>query len=76
MQIFKIKMPQLSSNEDDAVLTSWILNDRVQVSTNDLIAVVETTKASVDITAENELQMTRVGGRKRALCPVFLHLMG
>jgi sugar O-acyltransferase (sialic acid O-acetyltransferase NeuD family) len=68
MQLFEIKMPQLSSNEDDAVLSSWILNDRVQVSANDLIAIVETTKASVDITAENEGYLVHViteGSRAR-----------
>ncbi len=47
-----IKLPHLNANEDHAVLTRWTVAGGQHVRKGDVICVVETTKAALDVEAE------------------------
>lgn len=44
-----IVLPTLNANDNKATLVEWLVNDRQQVSEGEAIAIIETTKASIEI---------------------------
>jgi acetyltransferase-like isoleucine patch superfamily enzyme len=46
-----IALPKINNNDDRARLTSWVVNPGNQVSKGQVIAVVETTKTSIEVEA-------------------------
>lgn len=49
-----MRMPELAANTTEATLTEWLVPEQSTVAIGDLIATVETDKASVDVEAETE----------------------
>ena len=47
-----ISVPTINSNDSDALLQKWLKEDGAEVQPHETIAVLETTKASFDLTAE------------------------
>lgn len=64
----ELTVPTLNSNDTDARLQAWLKATGESVSTGDVVAVLETTKASYDLTAECDgiLQQRASEGE---LCP-------
>ena len=47
-----LRIPEVAAGETEAVLSSWLLAENTAYSKGDVIAIVETAKAAVDIEAE------------------------
>ncbi len=49
-----VRMPSLNANEDQAVIVNWCIEDGAPVSRGEEVCIVETTKATYDVTAESD----------------------
>ncbi|MDZ4202904.1 MAG: biotin/lipoyl-containing protein [Gallionella sp.] len=47
-----VRMPSLNANEDQAIVTDWLVEDGAPVSRGTEICIVESTKATHDVSAE------------------------
>lgn len=57
----KINVLNVNNNETEAILNEWLVEDNSYVKKGDLIAVLETTKATVDIEAEEDGKIKIIG---------------
>ncbi len=51
MPVRLIKIPLLNANDDSAELVKWMCDDRAYVEAGDIVAVIESTKATFDVEA-------------------------
>jgi pyruvate dehydrogenase E2 component (dihydrolipoamide acetyltransferase) len=49
-----LRMPEVAANTSEATLAGWPVAERTQYAARDVIAVVETAKASIDLEAESD----------------------
>ncbi|BCL60567.1 hypothetical protein DGMP_12600 [Desulfomarina profundi] len=49
-----VQVPAINANDTTATLVEWTVDDREAVSTGDIIAIIETTKAAIEVEAPVE----------------------
>lgn len=54
-----LRMPEVAAGATEAVLSEWLVRENVPFAAGDLVAVVETDKASVEIAAETSAVILR-----------------
>jgi pyruvate dehydrogenase E2 component (dihydrolipoamide acetyltransferase) len=55
-----LRMPEIATGTTEAVLSSWSVAENASVSAHDVVAVVETAKAVVDVEAETDGVLLRL----------------
>jgi pyruvate dehydrogenase E2 component (dihydrolipoamide acetyltransferase) len=55
-----LRMPEIATGTTEAVLSSWSVAENATVSAHDVVAVVETAKAVVDVEAETDGVLVRL----------------
>lgn len=55
-----LRMPGVAANAVDAILANWLVSEGTEFSLGDVLAVVETEKAAVDMAAESDGVLVRV----------------
>ena len=55
-----LRMPEIAAGTTEAVLSSWSVAENASVSAHDVVAVVETAKAVVDVEAESDGVLLRL----------------
>lgn len=74
----ELVIPNLNTNDDSCVLVEWLYGDGDQVGEDDIVAVVETSKATNDVLAEQGGVLHRVvpAGTECKFGTVIGHLFG
>ena len=61
----ELKMPALSPTMEEGTLARWLVKEGDSVSSGDLIAEIETDKATMEFEAVDEGVISKIHGRRR-----------
>jgi 2-oxoglutarate dehydrogenase E2 component (dihydrolipoamide succinyltransferase) len=61
----KIIIPNINNNEIDAILVEWVVEEGEKVKTGDIVAILETTKSTLDLEAASDGYVRRDGVVKK-----------
>ena len=64
-----VLMPRLSDTMEEGVLSQWVKHEGDRVRKGDVLAVIETDKAAMEMEAYDEGVLTKHPGRRRRLGP-------
>ena len=65
-----VLMPRLSDTMEEGVLSQWVKHEGDQVRKGDVLAVIETDKAAMDMEAYDEGVLTRILVQEGASVPI------
>ncbi len=65
-----IKMPKMSDTMEEGVIASWLVKEGEEVSSGDVLAEVETDKATMELESYNDGTLLYVGVKEKDAVPV------
>ena len=65
-----IRMPKMSDNMEEGVIASWLKKEGEEVSSGDILAEVETDKATMELESYNDGVLLHIGVQEKDAVPV------